>query len=964
MLYAHRSRLRGARSLARLGWAPALTAAGCLSMQDPVDDPPRSTAQALGGIEGTFEYSLDAPWRIEPEVRQGIGATYLAYAPIPLQVTLHDGDQVGDDAGGFINPDLTPRPAAIGSVCDLTVTEYVTGAAPIVRRIPIEQFQEVERTVGAWRYDVASQPGGPPRQRCEATSTSNCALLNVVSGTSEWHGLALYTPSSSTPRNVALTLELRVTRGPTIACANAAPTELYTLRNHVRVRLAPAPLPRPSSGAWAYGDLHYHSQGTDNEGESAYNYRGVSRAMKALGIDFLWATEHASSSAQLTDVDASLGLNPNSLDVRARRTALRDMDSRRFRAHQAIVAETNLATAMRQPTGRLSTATGNIPQIYLGGEVDVIPETATAPGTPIPWGGARTYDVSQLCGGWRGEISSCSPSSSMFRQCNVNLTCASVGVDCGSCNPNNLWSSAGANTWFVRDVQGLNEFDYGREHMVYLPDPSPPSGVDPFVASFTGTYGGAQRRLADASWISGDANHAAQLAPGVLQEVEAKRGSVFLAHHLNTPGGSNGPEGPPWSPSMVDRAWRSPAVLGFEFWNEDRRRYSTVRAANVGVTAQGWETGYERDDSQWWTSLHLVEQGRAGLRPGGAGAFELYPFAYQGDTFGYANFGFEEKLVEGCYAWDRINLRGLDPRETASLSWLPAGQPRRMFMAGGSDAHGDFNYRREGYMTGTSEVNDSAIATPRNLVLAGAPQQSLAAGAPPTFGAGQVLTALRAGHFSVTDGPALRVVYDTNRNGVIDANEPTMGDVLDLTSGATVPLLVEWVSTAEFGSIDRVELVVGAYNSTTGASRLYRGHRGPDPSVGVPAVETYGLNGWTYRRFPDGYWQAAPDGVESAAASDLLDDPPIIPSGLYRGVTPFTLDLSRFHVAPGATPDRIFVRAFVRTDRGPNTSDTLCASQSVAARSGQCIRRLAFSNPLWARFTAPFVIETPNSFTP
>ncbi len=410
---------------------------------------------------------------------------------------------------------------------------------------------------------------------------------------------------------------------------------------------------------------------------------------------------------------------------------------------------------------------------------------------------------------------------------------------------------------------------------------------------------------------------------------------------------------------MVDRAWRSPAVLGFEFWNENRRRYSTVRPENAGNTAQGYETGYERDDTQWSTHLELVENGRRGLAPNGAGAFELYPFDYQHDVFGYANFGFEEKLVEGCYAWDRINLRGLNPRETASLAWLPSGQPRKMFMAGGSDAHGDFNYRRDGYMTGTGEVNDTAIGTPRNLVQVGAPQQSLATGAALTWSASQVLTSLRAGRFSVTDGPALQIVYDTNRNGVVDIGEPGMGDTLALTAGTTVPLLVEWASTAEFGSIDRVELVVGAIHTASGATRIYRGGRGPDPSVGVPAVEQYALNGWTYSRFPDGYWQAFPNGVESASANDLIFDPTVPPGSLFRGTTAFTLDMSRFPVAPGVTPDRIFVRAFVRTDRPLGVTTADCDSQSSIARNGQCARRYAFTNPIWARFDPRFIAEVP-----
>ena len=63
------------------------------------------------------------------------------------------------------------------------------------------------------------------------------------------------------------------------------------------------PAPRFRDDRWAYGDLHFHGQGTDNEGESGYNYRGVIRAMGAMGLDFVLATEHASDSDQILDVD-------------------------------------------------------------------------------------------------------------------------------------------------------------------------------------------------------------------------------------------------------------------------------------------------------------------------------------------------------------------------------------------------------------------------------------------------------------------------------------------------------------------------------------------------------------------------------------------------------------------------------------------------------------------------------------
>ena len=65
-----------------------------------------------------------------------------------------------------------------------------------------------------------------------------------------------------------------------------------------------------------------------------------------------------------------------------------------------------------------------------------------------------------------------------------------------------------------------------------------------------------------------------------------------------------------------------------------------------------------------------------------------------------------------------------DAHRGADVARPGPGQPRRMFAAGGSDAHGDWNYRREGYFFGTAEVDSTAMGTPRNLVYVGEPQGS------------------------------------------------------------------------------------------------------------------------------------------------------------------------------------------------------------------------------------------------
>jgi hypothetical protein len=104
------------------------------------------------------------------------------------------------------------------------------------------------------------------------------------------------------PRAQALGTDVELDVTMRISRRDGAGEGDYRITEHLRVHLAAASLPRFGPG-WAYGDLHYHSQGTDNDGESAYAYRGVLQAMAAMGLDFVVAADHASNSAQATNVD-------------------------------------------------------------------------------------------------------------------------------------------------------------------------------------------------------------------------------------------------------------------------------------------------------------------------------------------------------------------------------------------------------------------------------------------------------------------------------------------------------------------------------------------------------------------------------------------------------------------------------------------------------------------------------------
>ncbi|MHC1769651.1 MAG: hypothetical protein AB9869_36120 [Verrucomicrobiia bacterium] len=318
-----------------------------------------------------------------------------------------------------------------------------------------------------------------------------------------------------------------------------------------------------------------------------------------------------------------------------------------------------------------------------------------------------------------------------------------------------------AESYLVRDFQSLESFDYfGRMHLVYFPNSSSlhAGSETTFVPSYTSRFGGATRRL----------DRQFQPAPEfsiepLLPEIERK-GVAFVAHHLNG-GGGRGPDGVPWTTDhMLLRAFRSRAVLGLEFWNEDTRYRTRVcshdfcrpNGGNLGVFL-GQERGYERHEKLEaetgnplidtvlkalespgveYNALpgefrHLalpLEEARRGFISGGnaGGLFELVPFDVVNGLWQEDTDEVEHVLHHGAYDWDIMNLRGLDFEQNADLvvprGWLQPGEPRRMFMAGGSDAHGDFNYRRAGYFLGTEDANDTAIGKPRNLVFAGAPE--------------------------------------------------------------------------------------------------------------------------------------------------------------------------------------------------------------------------------------------------
>jgi hypothetical protein len=203
---------------------------------------------------------------------------------------------------------------------------------------------------------------------------------------------------------------------------------------------------------------------------------------------------------------------------------------------------------------------------------------------------------------------------------------------------------------------------------------------------------------------------------------------------------------------------------------------------------------------------------------------------------------------------------------------------------------------------------------------------------------------LQKGRYCVTDGPALRIAIDKNNNGIIDDDDVQMGDIFkplpagdNILSGpsTTVNLLVECVSTVEFGPLIRLDIYVGAHPGTAGSRstvpvepRMYAplNHGPPYDVPSNPSQIAYESRGKTYVKLEDNYWNG-----------DFLGDTlgwAQIPGNTltYSKTLATTIHLENYEVGKGVSGQRFFVRAF-----------------AIAAGDGnrQVADTYAFTNPIW-----------------
>ncbi len=946
---------------------PLGLAAACdveVAAVDEVGSTSQPTYSSIGGkgpLNGV-EWQIDMPWRMEPSAGN--------YDPIPLVFTMHDASLQID------HPEIGINRIDIGRFCGMYVMEIQPGeiepelvgpGGSKVTFIPPEDFYEIEASREWFGDGLLPEPVADSHQIRRLWNGDAPDDLLRIDDWAEWHATAYYTPVGGAPagKDLRIIALARVSTGSTCVepdvigppgTVMSAGDLMYQLKrgresrypwasgpldggnsiffgDFLKTHYAAAPLPRFSSG-WAYGDLHYHSEGTDNDGESATSYRAALAAMKAMGIDYAFATDHASDGPQLTGVATVFVNNIPEIpewvpyledyiidELEAAgvglpllfRDAYRDMGPERF-AH--LFDWLNGADGGNAEVP-FRTGANRVPQIFLGGEVDAIPEASAIDGSRgwYAYGNNLKYHWRKACTDLPDFIEDHFPYA-------------------GVCEDHLEQPDGPGGRVSLRDVQGAFETSFfARQHLVYLPETPRPDG---FVTSETDTYGGATRHLYE-----------------IINQIDdGDLGYAFLAHPVDAATskgiGRLGPDIYPYSEAQLEVAFASPRILGLQLWNENIRnrsasvppesefigkRFPFLHGVNVVVPDVDFP-GHFRD--ALWNKLdwRWTERDQS----------HLYTSLFHGATM-----------------WDMVNLWGINPTRLASIG-KSATQQRKFFMAGGSDAHGDLNFRRTGRLLGWLGANDTRLASPRNLTHVGDARPGSASGEP-TLGQEQVVGGLKSGRFIVTDGPIVRIAIDRDGNTAITDADANMGEST-ITMGKTTKIRVnvEWKSTIEFGPVERIDLYLGVSGgSHDGLVYAPAGHLpGGDGACVDSIVPIKDSLGRVYCPMDDGYVRDpsgvlrfdVPAGQQYGGNATIEIDPTKYPLFDYECTTEVVvIDLDG-----GETREVLIDRCTADNVTNPERMFVRAVAQSYDYRStlsevgGAKIYRFAFTNPVWHRW--------------
>jgi hypothetical protein len=298
-------------------------------------------------------------------------------------------------------------------------------------------------------------------------------------------------------------------------------------------------------------------------------------------------------------------------------------------------------------------------------------------------------------------------------------------------------------------------------HMLALPSPDDPEKGFPNPAN-----------PQDDVILSGDGSIASAALPikEALARIAAAGGFAYAAHPFD-----------PISPVMRGGSWD----LEADFLAPEGKQ---LQAGLVGLEPWNRATMATADDARDPYCLHRDADPKACFQP-------------DSQANQYARL---EKGIE--LGWRPLLQRGLE----ASGDSTPA-PAFKVFLAAGSDAHGDFNYeatmdvvdflgKPSRGLSGYAE--DNALGKISTVVYA--PQGMGAKGE-------NILRALKSGRSAVSNGPLLIAGFDRNSNGSLDdAGDVVVGDSLSVSFAHLPPLQLAWVSSDEFGPFESIRLIVGS----------------------------------------------------------------------------------------------------------------------------------------------------------
>ena len=297
-------------------------------------------------------------------------------------------------------------------------------------------------------------------------------------------------------------------------------------------------------------------------------------------------------------------------------------------------------------------------------------------------------------------------------------------------------------------------------HLLALPSPDDPDKGFPDAA-----------KAADVVIQSGDGSVASPAPPvkDVLARIAAAGGFAYAAHPFD-----------PISPVVRGGSWD----LDADFLAPGGER---LQPGLVGLEAWNRATLLTADDPRDPFCI------RRGADPSAC-------FQPDKDADQYALL---ERGIE--LGWRPLLQKGL------AASGDSAGHPAfKVFLAAGSDAHGDFDYEA------TMDVVDF-LAKPSRALTGYAEDNALGKISTVVFapeGMGprgeHVLRALREGHSVLSNGPLLVAGFDRNANGTLeDPEDVIVGGELGGTLRDLPPLQIAWISSEEFGPVETIRLIVG-----------------------------------------------------------------------------------------------------------------------------------------------------------